>query len=453
MPEFRDDPSRNFGISEHADAERWKTAFASLRYGDFTLETTTGHRNKKLPTGIFGTALSDPTSFTVDAFRFVDLSYQHAFSQQQELTARIYQEHYDYYADYLFEGVPRTLNKDSVDSGWWGGEVQYALRLGDKHRLLFGTEYNNYLESNELTYNVDPFELQTDVRTHYKTWAAYGQYDVNLLPSVSLSLGLRYDRLYRGVDSTNPRAALIWTPRSGTTLKLLYGSAFRAPNTYESDSTALGYRVNPSLGPEKIKTYEVALEQQVGKHVRATASAYHYDLNDLISQTNDDRGTPDLSDDLRFFANLSRLKADGVDFELQGKWAKLEGRASYSLQRVRVAPSGAELENSPRHLIKLNLFAPLFGERLGVGWETQYVSSRLSFPNPVTDAVRRVPGYMVSNLTFTAKLPVKGLHLSASLYNLFDQTYFDTPSGDEDPLLGGIRQYGRTYRVKLTYRF
>ena len=60
-----------------------------------------------------------------------------------------------------------------------------------------------------------------------------------------------------------PRAALVWQAAKATTVKLLYGQAFRAPSEYQLTYPAgSGTGVaNPNLKPESISTYELALEQ------------------------------------------------------------------------------------------------------------------------------------------------------------------------------------------------
>ena len=53
--------------------------------------------------------------------------------------------------------------------------------------------------------------------------------------------------------------ALIYQPFEKTTLKALYGQAFRAPNVYELyyRDGGLSEKANPKLKPEKIQTYEL----------------------------------------------------------------------------------------------------------------------------------------------------------------------------------------------------
>jgi iron complex outermembrane receptor protein len=55
------------------------------------------------------------------------------------------------------------------------------------------------------------------------------------------------------------------------------------------------------------------------------------------------------------------------------------------------------------------------------------------------------------NLTLLSQRLIKGLEISASVYNLFD-THFAFPVS-QDLLQDTITQDGRGFRIKLTYRF
>jgi len=68
----------------------------------------------------------------------------------------------------------------------------------------------------------------------------------------------------------------------------------------------------------------------------------------------------------------------------------------------------------------------------------------------VVAAVCHGPSALV-NLTLFSKNLVKNLEASAGVYNLLDTTYFDPASRFH--LQNKIAQDGRTFRVKLTYRF
>ena len=97
------------------------------------------------------------------------------------------------------------------------------------------------------------------------------------------------------------------------------------------------------------------------------------------------------------------------------------------------------------------MIAPIYADKLSLGFETQYVAARLG--DKRTGDTVRVPGYGVANLTFLQRNWIKGLEISAGVYNLFDKAYGDPTSGDDDPAINAIPQDGRTYRLKLSYKF
>jgi iron complex outermembrane receptor protein len=62
-----------------------------------------------------------------------------------------------------------------------------------------------------------------------------------------------------------------------------------------------------------------------------------------------------------------------------------------------------------------------------------------------------VDGYWTANWTLFSRALVKGMDVSATVYNLFDTRYAFPSAGEF--LQEKIEQDGRTLRVKLTYRF
>ena len=91
-----------------------------------------------------------------------------------------------------------------------------------------------------------------------------------------LNVGLRHDDYDTFGGTTNPRLALIYRPLEPTTIKFLYGRAFRAPSPYElyyNDGNVTS-KANPDLEPETIETYELVLEQFLGIGFRLTASLF-----------------------------------------------------------------------------------------------------------------------------------------------------------------------------------
>jgi outer membrane receptor for ferrienterochelin and colicin len=140
---------------------------------------------------------------------------------------------------------------------------------------------------------------------------------------------------------------------------------------------------------------------------------------------------------------------------LEGKWKNgIQTRLSYTLQHTENRHDDAGLPDSPMHMVKANVSVPLLKDKIFAGLEVQYVSSRHTlftdlFGNTVSGG--DAPGYAVVNFTLFSQNLVKNLDVSASVYNLLDTTYYDPASRLH--LQNAIKQDGRTFRLKLTYRF
>jgi iron complex outermembrane receptor protein len=167
-------------------------------------------------------------------------------------------------------------------------------------------------------------------------------------------------------------------------------------------------------------------------------SGYYYECHDLINLTS----TP--ADELAF-VNVDGADAVGAELEVEAKFDMgLMARASYALQRT-TNDDGEELTSSPRHLAKLNVTGPLYGDRLFAGLELQYQSGARTLRGGRTrDAV-------TVNLNLFSQKLAKGLELSGGIHNLLDAEI--EYAGSEDHLQEVIVQDGRSFRVKLSYRF
>ena len=146
------------------------------------------------------------------------------------------------------------------------------------------------------------------------------------------------------------------------------------------------------------------------------------------------------------FSNTEDVRGKGLNFQLSGKrpsgW---EGRLSYTVQDSHSDLTDANLSNSPRHLAKINVIAPLLSKKLFASFEGQEVSRRETVKEMF------VGGFFVANATLLSKDMFGRLQASVSLYNLFDKRYADP--AQYDLRQNSIPQDGRNFRVKLSYRF
>ncbi len=436
--------STNNGITKDADSDNLYYYTGKLSYGDFTLNGGHQWRKKNIPTAAFGTLFNDNRDHTVDERTYLDLVYQHEFLNQLNVKARLYFDRYYYYAHLPYDsGIsspPSLLNKDVTEADWWGAELTVTKRLFDRHKLTVGTEYRDQFRLNQSNRDIDPPTTYLDDKRRSSFIAAYLQDEWAIMDHLVLVAGVRHDQYSTFGGTTNPRIGLVST-WGKTTVKLLYGQAFRAPNPYEQFYvTGATFKANSNVKPEKIKTYELVVEQYLGNHLRALGSLYQYNISGLISQTTDP------TDNKLFYDNVDDITARGAEFMVEGKWpAGFEGRISYAIQTTRNDQMEQMLTNSPQHLVKTNLIVPVVGDKLFAGFEGRYTSSRLTL------AGNNASPFYILNVSLFSQRIVKGWELSAHINNLVGQKYGYPGSGKHRQDI--IDQDGRTFWVKLKYRF
>ncbi len=445
-PEFS---SINQGVAENMDDGRARSAFGSISWHGVSLEAGMVDRRKTWPTAPYASEgavviFNDPHFFTRDVRSFANLKYEHTFENGWEIMGRAYYDHYRFDAQYPYDYMdplqPVYLNQDFGYSDSLGLETQVSKRFFEKHRATAGLEFRSDFRLDQGNYDARPRETYLDSRETGNFYSFYVQDEFQVRTNLILNAGVRYDHFSSFGDTVNPRAAVIYQPWEPTTIKFLYGQAFRAPNAYEKFYETFNYKRNSELGPETIRSYELVLEQKLNAHWSASASFFLNEIKNLIGLQQDP------ADDFYYFDNVDAVQARGAELEVAAQWANgLQGHASYTYTHTEDSRTGARLSNSPEHVGKLGLSVPLWREKIFASMELQGMSERDTVRAGSVDAVWLV------NATLYSRELAKGLELSASVFNLFDQRYRD-PVAD-DFTQDSIPQEGRTFRLKLTYKF
>lgn len=437
-----DDPATNNGISKNNDEAEIENVFATVSYDDFTLQGAYNSIDKAIPTGSFETIFNSSRTYTNDKTAYLDLKYDHDFDLQTNVLARVSYNYYGYNGDYAYDYSEDddpfvVINKDRARGEWVRAELQFSKTLFNDHYVTLGGEYLKNIKQKQNNYDL---EVYFEDRRDLSQWALFLQDEYTVFDNLVLNVGVRYDYFDEFGDTINPRAALVYNPFEQTTLKLLYGEAFRKPNAYEAYYHDGGNTSVPSenLQPETIATLELSLEHYFTPQLLGLVTVFHNTIDDVITLTSRDDG---------FLININgkRVKTIGAETELEGKWENgFQGRLSYSFQNTETASTGVRLSNSPAHMTKLNLIAPVFTDKLFAGLELRYMSARKSIQDKVND-------HFLVNLTLFSHNVLPGLETSASVYNVFNQNYFDP--GSVEHIQNGIQQDGRTFRVKVNYEF
>jgi outer membrane receptor for ferrienterochelin and colicins len=428
-------PSQNNGVAQNMDGGSYESCFGSLGYRDLTLEGAFINREKVNPTAQYQTVFNDPQLKPTDQQGYATLRYAHSFEEVVDVAARVYYDQKDFSISYPYETM--VFNEEDIGK-WWGAELTLSKRLWDRHVLTLGAEYRDDFEQASRVF--DENKTYSNVHTNQQSYGVYAQGDFAVLTNLHFTGGVRYDRVGDFDPAINPRLALIYNPFPKSTFKAIYGAAFRAPSFYEVSTS------DHNLQTEDITSYELAYEQGIGQHLRSSLSGYYNQMNNLLvfssgSFTNFNADTP------------------GMELALEGFWASgIRGRASYSLQDTRNTTVSWDMPDSPNQMVKLNLSVPLVRDKVFAGVEWLYTSSRSSLHTttdargqPITVQGENAAGFGVVNLTLFSQNLIKNLEFSASVYNLLDHRYSDPASSFHTQDL--IQQDGRSFRLKLTYRF
>jgi len=145
------------------------------------------------------------------------------------------------------------------------------------------------------------------VKMRYSNTGAYVQVQHSPSNILSLTAGTRADYNSRYGGTFNPRLGVVVKPHAGTTMKLLYGTAFLAPSPYQSSShygafystdggqtyaSGFWHIGNPDLKPQKKYTVQGSVMQSMGPLVNISATAFFSRIKDVIKHSDPDRAGP-----------------------------------------------------------------------------------------------------------------------------------------------------------------
>lgn len=255
--------------------------------------------------------------------------------------------------------------------------------------------------------------------------------------ALSATLGLRCD-YYSDIDvALSPRAALVYQTPLNSSIKALYGHAFRAPNLaelYQRNNPLI--RGNTHLRPETTDTLEFGYIQNLpdlteGFSAYLEGTLYHNIAKELIAL-----GDP-LGSGVRPYENASELQTTG--FELVAKVSPtrallLSASASHIFRAVRDGQD-TDLE-APRTMLA-------FGGNLRL-WRLNFNASGTY--RSASEAFTLQQDYFLLNGGVEFSL-MKELTLTATGQNLLNHQYVAV----SDALPTGVPQRGATVQFGLRY--
>ena len=238
-----------------------------------------------------------------------------------------------------------------------------------------------------------------------------------------LTAGIRYDDYNDFGNTWNPRAALVWSARHDTTVKLLYGQAFRAPSFAEfrnqNNPVALG---NDELDPEEIETFELAIDFRPMQELRFGANVFYYEWDDII------RFVLDTGTGTAQAENIGEQEGYGAEFEFE--WMPMNNLsflANYAYQDSEDKDTDEDAGNAPHHQI----YARANWEFLPNWYLTPAFNYVIDRDRPPGDTRDELDDYQVFDLTLRSNAFSDQWELAVGVRNLFNSS----PEEPTDPSL------------------
>lgn len=421
------------GIARGMDGDVYENAYLTYRVRDFSVSARFFERTKTIPTAAWNASFNDPDTWTLDQRTAVSMNLRHGLSASAETFVSLSYEDYDYIGSYPYEDDEW---RDESDEEWAVAHAGLLWDISSGKRLVTGVDVTRAFHSSYETFAGGVPSYRFDVPfTHV---GFYGQMELDIAPKWSSVLGISHDRRTGGIDFTTPRLALLYTPRPSTTLKLLYGKAFRAPSPYElySDSAEAGMRGTVPLNPEQIRTAEIVADQLVGNVAHVSVSVFHNDVSGLIDFV------PRVVEDHDVGAYENVGAAEGYGAEVMLHVTEINGHSGFvalSYSHTRDKLTDELLTNSPELLLKAGWYMHLH-HRFGAGLFALRESGRRTLAGDKTNSFTKVDG------TLTARLSPM-LTVTGTIRNVLDTDYVH-PGGAEH-LQNTLKQDGRTFVVRL----
>lgn len=461
----------------HTGDERWNVDL-NLIYENFSLKAFHIQSDSEYPASPFYIASEKglKSSTKLDS---VEAKYSFILSDTLQIKLRAYYDNYSFktFGQMFPRGffIPFDIDMDGSGIEYWpdGGHINYGVdstvtgpeailewKITDNNLLLLGVFYENtkwndsYFESDFhpiYSFHLPAITKFTDTQSfisndNHSVYGTFIQDEFNIVKDVYMILGCRYDK-YSDVGSTvNPRCGLVmhYNEEKGT-VKIIYGSAFKAPTLAQSrtqNNTSIVGNLN--LDPETINTAEISLNYIFAKKLQTTFCIYQSKLKDLINIGSErDLSLPGAP---VIYANRGKQKILGTEFEMKYVFSdKNFLTAGYFYTKPEDEITGNTIKTIPQNLASLGLNLH-FLENINWNILLDYTGDCERYPGDPRDAVDAT-----SLLYTTLRIEdIKGWDIYFSINNITDENLFmPIPPGMTSDLV----EAGRNYVVGTSYKF
>lgn len=428
-----------------------------VKYQTSQWKVTGRHMQRKLqnflPLGSLGNNINEEktTQWSISG----DYNYALSADSQVKFTAHYSQDKWDTVALLIPKDV-EIAPEFSLTDNFVGGPylTSHSLKMSgeltsqikDNHFLTLGVIWERaeidevYTSTTHNLSTLEPYDSSIklegedsfNVLKARNVTSLFIQDQVKLSEQWELTAGLRFDDYDDFGDTTNPRMAFVWKPNQTSSVKFLYGSAFRAPNFLELyDKNNYVDFGNVNLSAEEVETYELGwINTEESWHWEITL--FHNKFSQLI-----ELGDPVFHRENPFYApqfmNRNDRKSQGFETELrlklssdltlQSNYTWFDDNADITVSRQ----AATVMLNYQMNDLNLNFSAYYRGKSILVDKQKSYWVSRFNMRYQYSEKVT----------------------LAVKAENVFDQN-FSTPA---ILYAEGVPNRGRVLSFTLAYQY
>jgi outer membrane receptor protein involved in Fe transport len=431
-----------------------KTWFKSV-----TLQTFWTAREETIPTGNYSSRYGDTRSFSNDQRFMTELKLEQTFGKLDVL-ARAHLDYAYYHLDYWYDDDPsmpdisNTYNYFETYKSWWGGgEGRLSFRLGEKVKLSVGGEAaihsTVHMGGGSFDVSGTMFEEALNIDAPYTILAGSALLDIRPSDKLRLQGGLRFDYWSlqgninvpedeRGATSfpaVSPRVVAIIKPTELDIVKLMFGSAFRAPSAYEyyyndgGSTQVVSSTCGETLDPERVYSGEVELTHRFNSDWVGMVSGYGTLARNVIETV--EVGDPcammtGVDPALVYYRNSDvDQRMVGGDVELRREFrGGVLASAHYGFLNARYidTPEGAldrQVANAPTNFAGFKVIFPIVQRSVNGAFRASFEDAR----RIDTTTQRESDRALVADAVLSGTIARYQIRYAAGVYNIFNWRY------------------------------
>lgn len=261
--------------------------------------------------------------------------------------------------------VPDNLIYESY---LFSNDFELAFKPSEKSATILGFNLN-MLNGRRHYVITDEYDVGADNEETIDL-AVYVNGNYLLMSRLNGFYGIRYYRSsFRNIsrDNVSSRGALTYRLTKNIYCKALYGESYRVPTYLERDVTATNVIGNPSLAPEKSRSYDLVLSS-IYKGFQINVNGFYLEVFDQIVRE------PIIGDpDRKQYQNKGKVEYQGLELEFKyNLFTNTVGFGGYSYTTGEDAETDQRLPYTYEHMINFG-FAHQLDERFSVTSSLKYL--------------------------------------------------------------------------------